>query len=515
MQEVDDYDDWWAAQLTTAGYDSVFAPRPHASITAMDDGLVTAFRRDTFQLFRSKQVDLNHMCDTIGDPNLKARATQDNVALFLCLQPWERSRLPSAVCVANTQLAAGPTLELVRVLQTEFLCRQLGVFNADFHVPILFAGSFNALPSSDVYHVIHTGRRRPSPQAPITPDRPTLRDPTSTSITVSWDPPETADITAHVLEYKVAVKNCTSAAIGFLHEVLVPAPASACVVPTLSSGTTYQFRLAARNAHGWSHLSQPSVPMTTHVAVKLVTGSKTVGPHAERKTSTTRHSDGKGDDDDDDDDAPKLYIVGDFPPLVKPYDPSFGSGRTPRFDTNQLNLEVCPRALASSCDLSADAKRYHTLSVRADRDDSLVHNEQMESAYAQYFASLCEPELTFSSPTFQGTVDYIFYSSGQLAPFQLLALPTTDELLEIGDDVRVSLVRRDVEWTKHKPRDWHDTLETRGDEERYMGEWEAPLLFNSVERPSPWLPNAMFPSDHLALACVFAVRKNNLAVSWH
>ncbi|TYZ69462.1 hypothetical protein PybrP1_001884 [[Pythium] brassicae (nom. inval.)] len=475
LQEVDDYDDWWAAQLTAVGYDSVFAPRPRASDSSdtMDEGLVTAFRRDAFQLFRSKQIDLNDVRDNIGDPNLQARAKQDNAALLLCLQPWESSRLPSAVCVANTQLASGPTLELVRVLQTEFLCRQIGIFNADFHVPIIFAGSFNALPSSDVYHP--------------------------------------ADPTAPVLEYKIAVKNCTSAAIGFMHEVLVSAPASAFVVPTLSSGTTYQFRLAARNAYGWSHFSQPSAPVVTSVAVKLIAGSKAVALRAQSKTPI-RDDDGKGgDDDDNDDDAPKLYIVGDFPPLVKPYDASFGSGRTPRFDTERLNLDVCPRALASSCDFSADAKCYRTLSVRADRDDRLVHGEQMESAYAQYFESLCEPELTFSSPKLQGTIDYIFYSSRQLAPFQLLALPTADELLEVGDDVRVPLVMRDVEWAKHKPRDWRDALETRGDEDRYMGEWEAPLLFNIVERPSPWLPNAMFPSDHLAIACVFAMRKDNLA----
>lgn len=472
----------------------------------MDEGLVTAFRRDTFQLFRSKRITLNDVSERIGDPNLQARAMQDNVALLLCLQPWESSRLPSAICVANTQLASGPTLELVRVLQTEFLCREIGVFNADFHLPILFAGSFNALPSSDVYHIIHTGRRRPSPEAPKVPERPKLRDPTSTSITVAWDPPETEDPDAPVLEYKIGVKNCTSAAIGFMHEVLVPAPANCFAMPMLSSGVMYQFRLAARNAHGWSHFSQPSAPMATTVAAKLVGGAKA----AADSKSRGEDEDGKESEDD-----AKLYIVGDFPPQVKPYDPSFGSGRTPRFDSKQLNLDVCPRALASARDLSADAKRYRTLGIQADRDDKLVHGEQMESAYAQYFEYMCEPELTFSSPKFQGTIDYIFYSSGQLAPFQLLELPTVDALLEIGDDVRAPLVARDVEWVKHKPHDWRDTLATRNDEDRYMGEWEAPQLFNIVERPSSWLPNAVYPSDHLAIASVFAMRKENLAVSWN
>lgn len=507
---MDDYDDWWAAKLVSAGYDSVFASRPGSG---HDDGLVTAFRRDTFQLFRSKQLDLNDLAANIGDLNLQARAKQDNAALLLCLQPWETSRLPSALCIVNTQLAAGPALELVRVLQTEHLCREIGVFNADFHLPIVLAGSFNALPSSNVYHLIHTGRRRPSPHAPCTPSRPILRDPTATSITIGWETPVCMESDTPVLEYKVGVKNCTSAAIGFLHEVLVPAvgPVTEFLVTMLSSGVTYQFRLAARNAHGWSHFSQPSVPMATTMAARLL-GTKAVVARAESKA---------GDWDGDDDNGSKLYIANDFPPQVKPYAPSFGSGRTPRFDTQELNLDVCPRAFASSDNAgngghaSTDAKRYRTLQPRADRDDELVHGEQMESAYATYFEFMSEPELTVSSAAFQGTVDYIFYSTGQLAPFQLLSVPTADELCDLGEDVREPLVVPDVEWVKHKPHDWRDAFETKADEDRYMGEWEAPSLFNSVARPSPWLPNATYPSDHLAIACVFAMKRDNLAVGWN
>lgn len=513
---MDDYDDWWAAKLVSAGYDSVFAPRPGGS--GHDDGLVTAFRRDTFQLFRSKQLDLNDLATKIEDLNLQARAKQDNAALLLCLQPWESSRLPSALCVANTQLAAGPALELVRVLQTEHLCREIGVFNADFHLPIILAGSFNALPSSDVYHVIHTGRRRPSPHAPCTPSRPVLQDPSATSITIVWETPLCIETDAPVLEYKIGVKNCTSARIGFLHELLVPAPANEFVVTMLSSGVTYQFHLAARNAHGWSHFSQPSAPMATTVAAKLL-GVKAEAVIVRAKSKAGSNWD--DDDDADDENGSKLYIASDFPPQVKPYSPSFGSGRTPRFDTQELNIDVCPRALASPDDVgggggaSADAKRYRTLQPRADRDDEIVHGEQMESAYATYFQYMCEPELTFSSAAFQGTIDYIFYSTGQFAPFQLLYVPTADELAELGEDIREPLVVPDVEWVKHKPRDWRDAFETKADEDRYMGEWEAPPLFNIAARPSPWLPNATYPSDHLAIACVFAMKKDNLAVGWN
>lgn len=501
VQEVDDYDDWWADQLSVSGYDSVYSRAP-----TVDCGLVTAFRQDKFQVFRTSEINLNDMCHRINDANLVARARQDNMALLVCLQPWESYHLPSAVCVANTQLAAGPSLETVRVLQAEYLCREIGAFNADFHIPIIFAGTFNSVPSSDVYHVVITGRRRPSPQAPPPPPRPQAVKPTLSSLTVQWEPPADNSTpespSSPVLEFKISIKNCTSASIGFAHEVVVAAPASETVITTLSAGITYQFRVAARNANGWGHWSHPSAPIET-----LRTAA--TSPSKKARASVT---------------AP-LYIAQDTPPQVKPYNPSYGSGRTPRFEDKMRsnNLEVCPRpqltaqgrSTLSSREEDSAGLRYATLQPRADRDDQLVHGDLMDSAYGEYFEYLCEPELTFSSDKFQGTVDYIFYSKGQLAPFQLLHLPTLEELEAEGQDVRQPLVVEDAEWVKHRPPDWKDTLVVSSDEEKYMGEWRTLELPNVVARASSWLPNKSCPSDHLPLCCVFAMRVENVATVWN
>lgn len=518
---MDDYDDWWVGQLSAAGYDSVYV-RAHGA----DHGLVTAFRHDQLQLFRSAEIALDDLCDRITDPNLAARARQNNVALLVCLQPWEKSRLPSAVCVANTQLASSPSLEQVRVLQAEFLCREIATFNSDFHLPIVLAGTFNAVPSSDVYHVVMTGRRRPSPQAPAAPTRPTVTNATPSSVVVSWEMPqeltdmrkdqvpireELATTPSPVVEFKVGIKNCTSASTGFLHELFVEAPASEAVVATLSAGVTYQFRVAARNENGWSHWSQPSAPVETLQPQKAATAASA---------------------------APvKLHITRDTPPQVKPFNASFGSGRTPRYahdpDTpntptgsNNNNLAVCPRAFLSGVGKAAllisgesegvqGSRRYTTLSARADRDDQLVHGEQMNSAYGEYFEYLCEPELTFSSEKFQGTIDYIFHSTGLLSPFQLLYLPSLDELEHMGQDERQPWSVEDVEWVKHRPADWRDDLAVTSDEGKFMGEWQAPDLPNVMGRAAPWLPNRQCPSDHLPLACVFAMRTENLATMWN
>ncbi|KAG7399757.1 hypothetical protein PHYBOEH_008091 [Phytophthora boehmeriae] len=498
LQEVDEYDDWWVTELATAGYDSIYAtsasPQSVVTANAIDEGLVTAFRKNTFQLFRSKEVHLNELCANINDPNLAARARQDRLALML---------------------AAGPTpeMERVRVLQTEYLCRQLAVFNADFQLPVILAGTFNATPSSDVYHSILTGRRRPAPEAPAAPSRPTVDGETSSSLRLSWQSPPFSSTSltpsTPILDYKVAVKNCASRSNGFLYELAVPdGAATSFVVTSLSANMTYQFRIMARNEHGWGDWSQPSAPTSTleHAAYK-------------KPASST-----KADVSDK-----MLYVAPDVPPEVKPYEISFGSGRTPRYsDDDKVNEAVCPRPLLSSLDSRvgggdhrAEAKRFATLNTRADRDIQIVHSEMMDSAYGAYAEYMSEPELTFSSKRFQGTIDYIFYSSGQLTPFQLLELPALEELEATGQDILMPASVQDIEWVKHKPEDWHGSLEDdarqtdRNAITRYMGAWCAPILPNVFGRTSSWLPNARCPSDHLPLACVFAVRRQNLAVSWN
>ncbi|KAG7375576.1 hypothetical protein PHYPSEUDO_000606 [Phytophthora pseudosyringae] len=521
LQEADDYDDWWATELATAGYDSIYAtsaaPDSASVAKEIDEGLVTAFRKSTFQLFRSAEVHLNDVCANINDANLAARARQDKVALLACLQPWETSALPSALCVVNTQLAAGatPELERVRVLQTEHLCRQLAVFNADFQLPIVLAGTFNATPSSDVYHTILTGRRRPVPEAPAAPGRPVIDDPTSSSLRIAWEPPRPSltslTPSAPILEYKLAVKNCASKTSGFLYELPVPdGAAKSFIVTSLSANMTYQFRVMARNEYGWGYWSQPSAPASTleHAGYK-------------RRAPSSADSDEK-----------PLFLAPDVPPDVKPYDISFGSGRTPRYtsDAKQgkptVNAVVCPRPLLSSVDQAvggsdqrAEAKRYTTLQPRGDRDSLIVHSEMMESAYGAYAQYTSEPELTFSSKNFQGTIDYIFHSTGQLTPFQLLQLPALEELEASGQDGRERDSVEGVEGVKHRAEDWHDSVEEDATDTdantRYTGTRSALILPNTFGRTSGWLPNAYCPSDHLPLACVFAVRKQNLAVMWN
>ncbi|KAF1791446.1 Immunoglobulin-like fold [Phytophthora cactorum] len=442
-QEVDEYDDWWAAELAIAGYDSIYATSatPDSTTVAkdIDDGLVTAFRKSTFQLFRSTELHLNDLCANINDANLAARAKQDKLALLVCLQPWETSALPSALCVVNTQLAAGatPELERVRVLQTEYLCRQLTVFNADFQLPI--AGD-------DLFL-----RRLLLQDARLS----TIRR-------------------LHLYEYHGNhPSNCVSQASGFLYELPVPdGAAQSFIVTSLSASMTYQFRVMARNEYGWGDWSQPSAPGSTleHAAYK------------KRGRASRRQ-------------AVRYFLW---------------SGHTPRYASDAkpiVNPIACPRPLLSSVDKAiggsdhrAEAKRYTTLQPRADRDSLIVHSEMMETR-----AHVLQRELP-------GDNRLYLPLTGQLTPFQLLELPTLEELEATGQDIREPASVEDTEWVKHKPEDW---AEDANASTCYMGTWCAPMLPNIFGRASGWLPNAHCPSDHLPLACVFAVRKQNLAVTWN
>ncbi|CEG49670.1 Glucose-repressible alcohol dehydrogenase transcriptional effector CCR4 and related proteins [Plasmopara halstedii] len=288
LQEVDEYDDWWVTELAIAGYDSIYATAAASDSTLvmkkLDEGLVIAFKTSLFQLLKSTEIHLNEICTNIVNENVAARAKQGKLALVVCLQPSETSTLPSALCIATTQLAAGatPELEHVRLLQTEYLCHQLSGFNADFQLPVILTGTFNAIPTSDVYHKIRRSRDR-------------------------------------------------------------------------------------------------------------------------------------------------------------------------------------------------------------DQNSSIIYYEMMKSAYEEYSINSNEPEFTFSSDKFHGTIDYIFYSAQQFTPYQVLKLLTYEELKE-------AIEIKDTERIKHKSDDGHQDV---------------------TDCALGLLPNTHCPSDHLPLACIFAIQKQNLAVEWN
>jgi len=203
LQEVDDFDDWWRPQLSSAGYDSLFKKRsehlrPRQEVrwnlfalssvlvvltpflltlaltlttnTNINQGVVIAYKRDSFQMFRSDYLELNDaVTDDIEDRNLAARSITDHCAVMMQLQPWEMCDDPTGVLVCCAMFEEREDLESVRMLQGKYLAHKIEKFNSDFHLPVVLCGSFNCDPGGLLYETLTTGRLPVDPHPPGPP----------------------------------------------------------------------------------------------------------------------------------------------------------------------------------------------------------------------------------------------------------------------------------------------------------------------------------------------------------
>ncbi|OQR89348.1 hypothetical protein ACHHYP_06339 [Achlya hypogyna] len=468
LQEVDDYDLFWIHQLSSVGYDSVY----HQRTGDYDDGLVVAFRRMNFQIFRTHRICFNELCARTKRENVAAKLQQDNVALLVALQPWEECAFPSPLCVVNVQLASHPDHEAVRDAQIRYLLPEVEAFNADFQMPLIVAGSFNVRPDSQIYHILRTGRSRPGPTPPTRMDPPNVSDATTSSLTLSWEIPISVD--GPILGYRVDRRVNGSTVVGFTHEIMVEdASMKSFKATMLSAGSQYEFRVSAKNAFGWSEYSRPSAP---------------------QQTLKGRHHEWRG----------KPPIV---PPEedTNPFKLSYNSGKTPRFLDASIHAEQCPRP----CRLEVVEAPYETLQFRGDREDGLLHYEVLESAYGRYNYG-GEPAYTFATEAFTGTVDYIFFTKKELAAFQLLSLPPQILLQGHIQDLQ-------IDYADHPPTEW-DTRPKVDDKSnpKFTGEWATTAFHvTNTKQMHHWLPNDIYSSDHIALLAILAFRDEELAVSWN
>lgn len=72
------------------GYDSVYKERTHVRRNH-EEGVVIAYKRKLYQLFKSVSVELNDTSDSNSglDVNMKDKVITDDVGIVLFLQPWE------------------------------------------------------------------------------------------------------------------------------------------------------------------------------------------------------------------------------------------------------------------------------------------------------------------------------------------------------------------------------------------------------------------------------------------
>ena len=503
LQECDNYREWWQGKMGMAGYDGVFLKKDGN----FKDGLAIFYKRDLFQLFRTKEIHFNDIGGFLEGGNPE-RAQTDDVGLILGLQPWEDSPHPSAICVANVQLQSDRTLRAVQKAQSRKFMFECENFNAQFQAPMVICGSFNCTPSSEIYGIMCTGKVPERPQPPSKMKyAPIVSEPSRSTIKVEWEAPFEGD--APITGYKVKRRAGGNTAVGFTKEIDVPGEhIRHFIVCLLSSGTTYEFIVAAYSSVGVGEFSDPSLPISTnfnaanpplHMHLKSKVKQDTLGrvrgtddtDDANKKCPFDTHEADDYDSSDDDDvgwgygHSTGAYGVGE---MVAPSGQGL-TNTTPRFDDGRANMRISPVR-----------KRYATGTGR--RHQAQIHCMCLASAYGKYKGGE-EPRCTFIHEGHRETYDYIFFSHESLIPTRVLSVPTGTDLRDVDPRQPKKI---DDPFDK-KPPGWDDRKEIpvpgQDDGEMmenpdYKGEWK-PRRVGNMNRWHSLLPNSTFSSDHFAL----------------
>eukprot|EP00753_Platysulcus_tardus_P007563 PLAT15277.2.p1 GENE.PLAT15277.2~~PLAT15277.2.p1 ORF type:complete len:591 (+),score=217.38 PLAT15277.2:93-1775(+) len=452
LQEMDRRS-WWLEQLSLLGYDALYLRRPRRR-----DGLALAFQRDKLQLIKSEEVLFDELAAGLDD-NRGVRRKTGHVALMAVLRPIGTFELASPFVVACAQLE-GKQKDINR-LQAEHLLLRLQRFNVDFQLPHVLAGDLGFLPDTPIYHVYRTGSLPVEARPPFVPRDVRVVKAEKTWVTLEWTLPHSdAAITGHVITRRAGGVR----ALGFRDEAHVGAACRA-TVGGLSTGTTYEFRVAAVSDAGTGPFSPPTRPVRTVVDEEL-----------RPDDDVLRH------------------------PTVK--EPLLGAGVQPEPTGHTPRYEDGSKVEDWTSD---DYTGKHVTLLR------------LESAY--HTRADGEPRRTVFSEGSPGTVDYLFYSRDTLVACSTLTLPSLDELK--GIDVRQPVMVPDP--TKLKPDDWDDRrtlvkglhclgVEVEMPNPGFDGEWHQEYIPNP-RRDCLLLPNAGFGSDHVVLMAQFAFLKKAFATS--
>lgn len=204
LQDVDHYQDWWRPQLTQLGYDTIYKQRTQTK-NFHYEGVLIAFRRDVFQMFKSQPFELNNA--VLNDDRGRAfreRSKTDDVGLMVFLQPWSRDTINSAVCVCCSMLSDELNNSDIRMVQTNYIAHQVEIANMEFHVPVIMACSMYDIPSSLAYTVMATGRIPLAGQVPKTCRPPFGAATCRGSVLLKWLPPASSLADFPILCYRIS-----------------------------------------------------------------------------------------------------------------------------------------------------------------------------------------------------------------------------------------------------------------------------------------------------------------------
>ena len=270
------------------GYDSIWKQRT-AEEQEHHEGVVIAYKRNLFQLFKSIPIDLNRAADA-ETTKVRKQCLTDDVALLAFLQPWPHHYLKTAVCVCCAMLSeipasGNPEDADVKQFQAKYICRSIEIANKEFQLPVVMGISAHDQPDSTSYHIFRTGRAPMMPQVPRRIKKPRAEQFSRGSVKLYWEPPFLDVADPMVLSYKIVWRPGGSTILGFSNSVIVPASncthfyyvvgadgkrrsktmQERCVlIPQLACDITYEFKVCAINELGEGEMSDASDPFTIH-----------------------------------------------------------------------------------------------------------------------------------------------------------------------------------------------------------------------------------------------------------
>ena len=124
---------------------------------------------------------------------------------------------------------------------------------------------------------------------------PIVSEPSRSTIKVEWEAPFEGD--APIKGYKIKRRAGGNTAVGFTKEIDVPGEhIRHFIVCLLSSGTTYEFVVAAYSSVGVGEFSDPSLPISTNFNAS----NPPLHLHLKKKVEQTTRGRVRGDDDTED-----------------------------------------------------------------------------------------------------------------------------------------------------------------------------------------------------------------------
>ena len=284
LQDADKFVEFWRPKLMKLGYDSVFKQRTKF-VEYHAEGVVIAYKRDLFQLFKMTAVEFNDaaMMAVESTSVFREKCRSDDVGLILFLQPWPIvHRFTSAFCICSASLCERESYSDVRLHQSIYFTKQIEKANSEFQVPIFMGIGLNDLPSSPAYHVLRTGRTPLAEEVPKQCPIPTCIALSRSSAKVKWLPPPKTGADSKIIKYTIAWRPGGSRTLGF--RATKEIPADDCVqfttlvdlkgdkytvtmdelaynVTGLVSELPYEFKIKATNIIGDGLWSEASLPL--------------------------------------------------------------------------------------------------------------------------------------------------------------------------------------------------------------------------------------------------------------